>query len=144
MPGAEDSIGFLLSDAVRLMRAEFNQRVQRHGVTLSQAKALRRLAQEPGLRQVELAEQLEIAPMTLVRLLDSLAKAGYVERRPDPGDRRAFRLYTTPAAQPVLTVIGRTAREVRALALRGLGRAERDALLQGLQVIKRNLAVAAP
>ncbi|MGE0581506.1 MAG: MarR family winged helix-turn-helix transcriptional regulator [Steroidobacteraceae bacterium] len=144
MKAPEDSIGFLLSDAVRLMRAEFNRRVQRHGITLAQAKTLRRLAQQPGLRQVELAELLEIAPMTLVRLLDQLAKAGHVERRPDPGDRRAFRLYVTPAARPVLAVIGRTVRDVRALALRGLARNEREALLKGLRTIKRNIAQATP
>ncbi len=139
-----DSIGFLLSDAVRLMRAEFNRRVQRHGITLAQAKALRRLAQQPGLRQVELAELLEIAPMTLVRLLDQLAKAGHIERRPDPGDRRAFRLYLAPGAKPVLAVIGRTVREVRTIALRGLVRSERDTLVKGLRTIKKNLAGTAP
>lgn len=144
MSGSEDSIGFLLGDAVRLMRAEFNRRVQRHGITLAQARTLRRLAQQPGLRQVELAELLEIAPMTLVRLLDHLVKAGHIERRPDPQDRRAFRLYTTPAAKPVLAAIGRAVREVRVIGLRGLGRAERNALLHGLQVIKRNLAGVAP
>jgi DNA-binding MarR family transcriptional regulator len=144
MPPAEESIGFLLSDAVRLMRAEFNRRVQRHGITLAQAKTLHWLSREPGLRQVELAGLLEIAPMTLVRLLDQLARAGHIERRPDPGDRRAFRLYVTPAAKPVLAVIGRTGRDVRTLALRGLARRERDALLKGLCTIKQNLSEAAP
>ncbi len=144
MPSPYDSIGFLLGDAVRLMRADFNRRLQRHGITLAQARTLRRLSQQPGLRQVELAELLEIAPMTLVRLLDQLAKAGHVERRPDPGDRRAFRLYITPAARPLLAVVGRAVRDVRAVALRGLARGERDALLKGLRAIKQNLAAGAP
>jgi len=144
MPSPYDSIGFLLGDAVRLMRADFNRRLQRHGITLAQARTLRRLSQQPGLRQVELAELLEIAPMTLVRLLDQLAKAGHVERRPDPGDRRAFRLYITPAARPLLAVVGRAVRDVRAVALRGLARSERDALLKGLRAIKQNLAAGAP
>ncbi len=144
MPRPVDSIGFLLGDVVRLMRAEFNRRVQQHGITLAQAKTLRHLARQPGLRQVELAEVLEIAPMTLVRLLDQLGKAGHVERRPDPADRRAFRLYVTPAARPVLAIIARTIRDVRALALRGMNRAERDALVHGLDALKRNLAGAAP
>lgn len=144
MPQPVDSIGFLLSDVVRLMRAEFNRRAQQHGITLAQAKTLRHLARQPGLRQVELAELLEIAPMTLVRLLDQLASAGHVERRPDPGDRRAFRLYATPAARPVLAVVARIIRDVRTLALRGLNRAERAALVHGLDAIKRNLAQIAP
>lgn len=143
MAQTEDSIGFLLSDTVRLMRTEFNRRVARHGITLAQAKALRRLAGEPGLRQVELAEVLEIAPMTLVRLLDQLARAGHVERRPDPADRRAFRLYTTPAARPVLAVIDRAVQDVRAIALEGLSHRDQDALVRGLRVIKRNLSQGA-
>ncbi len=144
MPRPEESIGFLLSDTVRLMRTEFNRRLRQHGITLARAKTLWRLSQEPGLRQVELAQVLEIAPMTLVRLLDRLAKAGHIERRRDPGDRRAFRLYTTPAAKPALALIGRTAREVRAIALRGLARAEREALQRGLRVIKQNLTKGMP
>jgi len=126
------------------MRAEFNRRVQQHGITLAQARILRYLARQPGLRQVELATLLEIAPMTLVRLLDTLARAGHIERRPDPKDRRAFRLYATPAARPLLAVIARTVAEVRTMALRGLSRAERRALVHTLQVVKRNVSAGAP
>ena len=140
----ENNLGFLLGDTVRLMRADFHRRVERHGVTLAQARTLRYLALRPGLRQVELAALLEIAPMTLVRLLDQLARAGHIERRRDPQDRRAFRLYATPAAKPLLAVIARTVREVRDIALRGLSGAERRAVVRALQVIKHNLAAAAP
>ncbi|MBV6416445.1 MAG: Transcriptional regulator SlyA [Steroidobacteraceae bacterium] len=142
MPGADPPVGFLLADVVRLLRAEFNRRARSHGVTLAQAKVLLRLTREPGMRQVELAEILEIAPMTLVRLLDQLVRAGHVERRPDPADRRAFRLYVTPAAKAVLARIERVARDVRGLALRGLPRAERAALVHALVTIKHNLSRA--
>lgn len=144
MPRPEETLGFLLGDAVRLMRADFNRRVGRHGITLAQARTLRHLALRPGLRQVELAAMLEIAPMTLVRLLDQLARAGHIERRRDPEDRRAFRLYATPAARPMLAVIARTVGEVRGVALRGLSGPERRTLVRALQVIKHNLAAAAP
>ncbi|MGD9596991.1 MAG: MarR family winged helix-turn-helix transcriptional regulator [Steroidobacteraceae bacterium] len=144
MTGTDESIGFLLGDVMRLMRAEFNRRAEHHGVTLAQAKALLRLAREPGLRQVELAGLLEIAPMTLVRVLDQLVEAGHVERRPDPADRRAFRLYVTPAARPALARIDRAVREVRDLALGNLSRSDHAALLRALARIKRNLAGGAP
>lgn len=144
MPRADHPLGFLLADVVRLLRAEFNRRARCHGVTLAQAKVLLRLTREPGMRQVELAEVLEIAPMTLVRLLDQLVRAGHVERRPDPADRRAFRLYVTPAAKTVLGRIEGVARDVRAIALRGVPRAERAALAHALATIKRNLSRASP
>lgn len=144
MTDPDESIGFLLSDVVRLMRAEFNRRAEHHGVTLAQAKALFRLAREPGLRQVELAALLDIAPMTLVRVLDQLVGAGHVERRPDPADRRAFRLYVTPAARPALGRIERAVREVRDRALHDLSRTDHAVLVRALGRIKRNLTGAAP
>lgn len=136
----QSGLGFLLHDTIRLMRADFNRHVEEHGITLAQAKALRWLVREPGVRQVDLAERLEIQPMTLVRVIDQLEAAGYVERRIDPQDRRAFRLHVTGKAGPVLEHIEQASREAQSRAFRGLSAAERAAFVHALQVMKENLS----
>lgn len=136
---ARNPLGFLLQDTIKLMRADFHRRVAEHGITLAQAKALRWLSREPGLRQVDLAEALEIQPMTLVRLIDQLEAAGLVERRIDRRDRRAFRLYLTEGAGPVTGVVERASRDVQRRAFQGLSAAEQAAFVRALEAMKRNL-----
>jgi MarR family transcriptional regulator, transcriptional regulator for hemolysin len=63
---------------------------------------LARLDRFEGLKQSELAGMLDLQPITLTRLLDRLCVNGLIERRPDPNDRRANRLYLTRAARPLL------------------------------------------
>src|SRR3546814_7154100 len=98
----DQSIGFLLSDVARLLRRNFTRRAQYLGLSQAQWQALAHLARREGVNQATLAESLEIQPVTLARLVDRLQEKGLVERRPDPADRRAFCLYLTPAAAPLL------------------------------------------
>ncbi|MBN8759976.1 MAG: MarR family transcriptional regulator [Thiobacillus sp.] len=83
---------------------------------------------------------LEVKPITLARLLDQLAKAGLVARRADPGDRRAYRIFLTPATAPHLESVEAVAASVRADALRSLNRQEITALFSALRTIRDNLA----
>ena len=114
---APPPIGFLLADVTRLMRRAFASELEGSQLTLAQAKTLLRLRRCEGARQVELAEYLEIRPITLTRLVDQLQAEGLVERRADPQDRRAFQLYLTEAAQPVVEqiVVAVTRLQLRAL-----------------------------
>lgn len=137
---ARAPLGFLLHDTIKLMRTDFHRRVQQHGITLAQAKVLRWLTREPGLRQVDLAEGLEIQPMTLVRLIDQLEAAGYVERRVDPQDRRAFRLHLTEHAAPVIALVEQASREVQARAFKGLSATEQAAFVRALEAMKANFS----
>jgi DNA-binding MarR family transcriptional regulator len=111
--------GFLIADVARLMRRNFTRRIQALNLTQAECRALMHLARSEGLRQVDLAEILEVQPITLARLIDGLAAAGHVERRADPADRRAFRLFLTPAAKPLVA-------QIRALAARTWGDAAGD------------------
>ena len=86
---------FQLSDVARSMRTYIDQRAREHGMTRAQWGALVRLERQEGMTQAELAEGLEIQPISLVRLIDRLCQPGLVERRPHPRDRRANRLYLT-------------------------------------------------
>jgi DNA-binding MarR family transcriptional regulator len=140
VPESSESVGFLVADISRLMRRAFQARLEGGPVTFAQARALVYLARGQGLRQVDLADQLEVQPITLARLVDQLAEAGLVERRADPADRRAYRLHLTGAAAPVLAQVRAIAGEVRDEALAGLTQRESAQLVAALGKVRGALA----
>lgn len=144
MTSGSDGLGFLLADVSRLMRHEFARRMDAgaSALTFAQARALVYLARSEGLRQVELASLLEVQPITLGRLVDQLDARGLVERRVDPDDRRAYRLFLRPAARPHLEAIRAVGASVRADALREVGTAQAAALSATLARMRDNLATS--
>ncbi|SDP32484.1 MarR family winged helix-turn-helix transcriptional regulator [Afipia sp. GAS231] len=88
-----------LVESSRLLRNYIDNRAKSRGTTRAQWIVLFRLRQQEGLSQVDLAEVLELQPISLVRLLDRLVEHGLLERRPDPKDRRANRLFLTGAGR---------------------------------------------
>ena len=97
---------FTLNDVARLLRTYADHRAAEFGITRAQWAVMARLDRQEGLKQSELAEMLDLQPITLTRLLDRLGDSGLIERRPDPHDRRAKRLFLTPAARPLLERLG--------------------------------------
>jgi MarR family transcriptional regulator for hemolysin len=132
--------GFLMADITRLMRRDFALRAQPLDMTEGQWRLLARLSGNEGLSQAALAELMEVQPITLVRLIDRLEAAGLVERRPAPKDRRAFQLFLTPKAQPIIDRIWDFGHQTREEAMAGLSAAEREHLIDTLIRIKANLA----
>src|SRR5438045_6657335 len=88
-----------LVESSRLLRNYIDHRAKSRGTTRAQWIALFRLRQQEGLSQVDLADVLELQPISLVRLLDRLVEHGLVERRHDPRDRRANRLFLTASGR---------------------------------------------
>lgn len=140
MKARQQSLGFLLADVSRLMRQAFSQRLEGSSLTLAQARALIYVSRNEGLRQVELADLLEIQPISLARLIDQLADAGLVERRADPADRRAYQLFLKPAAAAQLVAIDQVAAAIRADALVGISKQQSEVLLHALDTMRSNLA----
>jgi len=136
----QESLGFLLADVSRLMRRAFQQQLEGSSLTLAQARALIYVSRHEGVRQVELAELLEVQPITLARLIDQLAEVGLVERRPDPGDRRAYQVFLTPAAAPHLAAIKQVVAAIRADALRDLDEQQAAIVFFALSKMRDNLA----
>jgi MarR family transcriptional regulator for hemolysin len=132
-------LGFALNDVARLLRTYSDQRARELGTTRAQWAVLSRLQRCEGVNQSELAEALDLAPITLGRLVDKLTSAGLVERRNDATDRRAHRLYLTEKALPKLKVLGTLAEDVMGKALSGLGEDAIVGLHGGLARIKANL-----
>src|SRR5438067_416292 len=135
-------IAFALNDVARLLRTHADQKAAQFGMTRAQWAVLARLARYEGLKQTELAEMLDLQPITLTRLLDRLCQNELIERRADPEDRRAKRLFLRPAAQPLLERLGDLGEELMGTALAGLSKAQIEALLSDLGVVKENLRVA--
>lgn len=142
MVDPDSSIGFLVGDVARLLRRNFNRRAQALGLSQAQWRALAYLARQQGVSQASLADRLEIQPITLVRLLDRLQAAGLVTRRPDPHDRRAFRLYLTDRAQPLLARMWSIAAQTREQALAGMPIQRQRMLMKSLQHLRQNLLQA--
>jgi MarR family transcriptional regulator, transcriptional regulator for hemolysin len=140
-----DTIGFLVTDLSRLIRAEFDKRIAQTGlpVTAGEARTLVHAARAGEIRQNALAEQMGVEAMTVSGYLDRLEARGLVERRPDPADRRAKLVGLTEAAGGVLAEIATVAASVRAEASKGLSTADWARLLDMMKTVRANLAAAA-
>ncbi len=130
---------FLLHDVARMLRVEADKRASAHGVTRAQWALLSRLARNPGLSQKEIADLLEVEPISVARLVDRLTASGLIERRADATDRRIWRLHLLPAAEPVLQELAVLKRELAADIGAGVPEAVREAMLTGLNQMKANL-----
>ena len=91
-----------LVESSRILRNYIEQRAKSRGTTRAQWIVLFRLRQQEGLSQVDLADVLELQPISLVRLLDRLVEHGLLERRQDPKDRRANRLFLTESGRQLV------------------------------------------
>jgi MarR family transcriptional regulator for hemolysin len=138
----ERDFAFMLSDVARMLRTLFDQEARKFGMTRAQWGVLFRLERSEGLKQSELADLLEIQPITLTRLIDRLCDSGLIERRSDPHDRRAKRLFLTPAARPLLTKLDKLTSEIMERTLTGVDRATVEAMTGNLAGIKENVRQA--
>ena len=137
----EAGVGFLIHDVSRNMRSWFDAQVEAQGLGLTRAqwRVLIHLAAREGANQKELAEILELDTVTLGRHIDRLERDGWLERRPDPNDRRAWRLFLTAASHPTLARMKALAAELEESALSGLSARERAVLIDALTRIKANV-----
>lgn len=97
------NLGYRMADNSRMLRRLFDERVRDLGLTAAQARLLLSLERSPGQNQAYYAEQLEIEPITLTRIIDRMAEAGWVKRSLDPTDRRARILQLTDKARDIVS-----------------------------------------
>lgn len=134
------SFGFVLHETARLLSKRYDQRAKALGLTRAQIQLLAYLVYHEGINQTGLADLIEIEPISLARLIDRMEQAGWVERRPDPRDRRAWLLFITEKAKPVFAEMIEIGREVRAEALAGFSDDEREQVMELLLRVRRNLS----
>jgi MarR family transcriptional regulator, transcriptional regulator for hemolysin len=131
-----------MAETHRMMRRFYDRGASALGVTSAQWRMLLRLAREPGLKQVELAERLDVEPITACRIVDRLEDAGLVERHRDPDDRRAWRLMLTKKAAPILEKLRLLAEEMSAEAFAGLSAEEVERMRAVLARVRENVSRA--
>jgi MarR family transcriptional regulator, transcriptional regulator for hemolysin len=131
--------GYLLGDVTLLFRKHFDRRAVRFGLTRAQWRAIKMLHHREDLRQNELAEFLEMEPIAVGRVIDRLQAAGFVERRPDPKDRRAWRLHLTDQAREVMNDMQEISHGLRKDATAGISGEELERALAVIGRIKDNL-----
>jgi MarR family transcriptional regulator, transcriptional regulator for hemolysin len=137
-------VGHRVHAVARLIRRRFERSVREAGlpITRLQASLLIRIARDPGISQAAAANDLDIEPIVLVRMLGRLAEEGLVERRAHPTDRRFRTLWLTLLAWPVIDRISEINLVVREEACAGLSSGACDALMDALDHMKNNLAAA--
>lgn len=135
----QENIAFLATDVGRLFRKRYDIVSRDLGITGAQWRVLAAVNRTPGINQCALASWLEVEAITVGRMIDRLVKLGMVERRPDPADRRAWMIFLTPAADPLIVQLHEFGRNVFDAALAGLSEAEHSQLLSLLQRVRANL-----
>jgi MarR family transcriptional regulator for hemolysin len=128
-----------IGETAHALRKSFDRRAASLGATRAQWKVLFRLTRTPGLRQVELADMLDVEPITLCRIVDRLEESGLVERSPDPDDRRARRLHVTAQAQPVIEKLQALAAELSGEAFAGIDPGDVETTRQVLAKVRENV-----
>jgi DNA-binding MarR family transcriptional regulator len=137
-------VGLLIHDVARLLRNRIDQRAQAVGLTSAQWRVLSVVARaewrgEEAPKQASLAEQMDLEPITLSRLIDRMEAANLVERRPDPSDRRAHRIHLQDAARPLVARFREVASSCLGDALAGVSDDEIDRMTELLTRIRANL-----
>ncbi|HVY58375.1 MAG TPA: MarR family transcriptional regulator [Xanthobacteraceae bacterium] len=132
-------LAFLIKDLARMVRTYADQRAGQFGMSYAQWAVLVRLSRAEGSKQSELADVLDIQPITLTRLVDRLCDNGLIERRADPTDRRAKRLFLTPAARPVVDRLHVIAEELTETVFRGIEPDALSLMISQLAIAKENV-----
>jgi MarR family transcriptional regulator, transcriptional regulator for hemolysin len=130
---------FTLGEVQRLVRAYADKAAGRYGITRAQWAVLAKVERTEGMKQTELAEQMEMQPITLTRLIDKLCHNGWIERRGDETDRRVNRLYLRKTGRALLGKLSGLRSELTATALDGINPVDAQRLLTQLELIKENV-----
>jgi MarR family transcriptional regulator for hemolysin len=133
---------FALFELQRMLRLYADKQARRFGLTRAQWAVLAKLERTEGLKQTEIADLMEMQPITLTRLIDKLCDAGLIERRSDETDRRVNRLYLTEAAKPLMAKLATLRAEITQTALASLSNADTHRLVDELETIKDNVREA--
>ena len=139
-----ETFPFEIGETAHALRKAFDRMAVGLGITRAQWKVLMKLTHRPGLRQVELADILDIEPITLSRIVDRLQEAGLVERISDPADRRAWKLQLTAKAQPIIEKLHAIGDKLVDQAFGGIDPKDIEIARQVLARVRENAGRSAP
>lgn len=132
---------YLMGDNSRQLRRAFDARMRQLGVTGPQARLLLELSKAEGENQGHYAEQLEVEPITLCRMVDRMEESGLLERRRDPADRRAWRVHLTQRSRIMIDRLRASVARLEEDMLAGMDEPARIQFGQAMETIRNNLAL---
>jgi DNA-binding MarR family transcriptional regulator len=132
-------LSFLIHDVSRLRRTAFDQLMKPMGVTRAQWWVLAHLSRNDGMMQTKLADALDVGKASLGNFIERLEAGGLVERRDDPVDKRAKRVYMARAGQQLLKRMTLEENRLNELILKELSPTERESMIGQLSYIKQAL-----
>jgi len=135
----QSKFGFLSYEISHFIRQRFNKEAENLGFTHAQWRALVYLSENQNCRQIDLADILEVKPITLARQVDLLEESGLVRRNKDREDRRAYRLEILPKALPIMEELWEIADAIEEDVLDVLTTQEKESLSKMLDKIKDKL-----
>jgi DNA-binding MarR family transcriptional regulator len=135
-------LGFLIHDVSRLRRVLFDRVLRPLGASRSQWWVLAFLSRDDGMTQTRLAEELDMGKVGLGGLIDRLEAAGLVERRTEPGDRRAKRVYMTREGRRFVARNRELDQDMNKTILQNISRDDIEATIRVLGAMKGNLLAA--
>ena len=135
----ENCLGFIANRMVRVFQKALDEKLLPYGLTSAQFCVLAKLFEDEGLTQTELANRLFIESPTLVRTLDRMEASKIIERRRDPGDRRAYHIYLLPKGRGMRDMVDEVGNAITEKATAGLTKKELDNLRRFLRQIWKNL-----
>jgi len=139
MKSGDPTFGFTLADTTRLLRRVFDRRAAHLGLTRAQWRALKLIDLNPGLSQARLSDDLDMEPIAVGRVIDRLQASGFVERRPDPQDRRRWRLYPAGKSPEVMAEMRRIADRLHEEILAGVAEADFATTMRVLAKVKETM-----
>jgi len=128
-----------IGETSHAMRRFYDRRAAELGVTRAQWRVIAILGRHPGMKQVELADRLDVEPISACRIIDRLEEAGLVERQRDPADRRAWRVSLTATAEPIRERLRLLAEEMSREAFAGLSEEQLTVMRAALARIRDNI-----
>jgi DNA-binding MarR family transcriptional regulator len=138
-PTGRIAFNYAVVDVARLLRRVFDRRALHLGLTRAQWRAMHRIERNPGLSQTQLAEDLDLDGIAVGRVVDRLAREGYVERRADPADRRRWNLFPAPKFAEMMANILRIANGLAEDLLAGVPAAELEVTMSVLAKVRGTL-----
>jgi DNA-binding MarR family transcriptional regulator len=110
-PAGDEALAEAFWAVARRLRDTSHESLAPREITPAQLRALRVLSRHGTMRLSELSDRLRIAPRSATEVVDALEARGLVQRRPDPGDRRATLVEVTDDGSGVLDAIRGTEAE---------------------------------
>ena len=132
----EHRLVFLLNVAQRRLQRWMAARTQTGGVTASQSGLLFILGRRDGVLMGEAGAALDLGPPGISGLVDRMTAAKLIERRADPDDGRAWRLWLTPAGRAAMAQSKAGLVEVNARLTEGFTEAEIDVVARWLTTMQ--------